>query len=94
MFYKYDTVQITGHFGTLIKVGGIKITRGLLYEFSHTEQLGFYCFENVSILLSKRFNYNNFRAKQSFSGLCKIQRCRIVLVEKTISQNWLRKNEL
>lgn len=93
MFYKYDTVQITGHFGTLIKIGEIKIIRGLLYEFLHTEQeqLGFHCFENVSILLSKRFNYNNFRAKQSFSGMCKIQSCRIVLVEKTISQNWLKK---
>ena len=91
-FNKFDTVQITGHFGS----GKAKVVRGLLYEFSYTEQLDFRCFENVSVLVSKRFNYNNFDEsiinkslmKQSFSGLCKIQLCRIVLVEKKIGPYW------
>jgi len=88
MFNKYDTVQITGHFSTHVMVGKVKTIRGLLCEFSHSEQLGFNCFENVSVLVSKKFHYNNFQIRQSFAGLCKIQLCRIVLVEKKIGPYW------
>jgi len=83
-FDKYDTVQVTGHLGSTFALGRPQTIRGLLSKCVQREVLGFYCFEDVSIFMRKKHDYNNYQIRQAFSGVCKIQLCRIVLVEKKI----------
>jgi len=89
-FNLYDTVQVTGHCGVMA-ISKVKILRGLLNDFTYREVIGLHAYENVSLIVDKDDRgYNNFRLKQNFSGLCKIQPCRIVLTEKIICQDWFK----